>query len=97
MKMNLGDELVAAVNAGGNWATSTVGACGPLYRNANNSRSNVNVTNGGRGSIQSLEQTPAELATLSTKGKTRNGGASGLVGTPKNRARGFATCAEDAE
>ena len=96
MEMNLGDELVAAVNAGGNWTTTTVGACGPLYRNANNSRSNVNVTNGGRGSIQSLEQTPAELATLSIKGKTRKGGASGLVGTLKIRARGFATCAEDA-
>jgi len=67
--MNLGDELLAAVNAGGNWTTTTVGACGPLYRNANNSRSNVNANIGGRGSIQSLEQTPAELETLSEKAK----------------------------
>ena len=85
--MNLGVELVAAVNAGGNWTTTTVAACGPLYRNANNSRSIVNANIGGRGSIQSLEHTPAELDTLSEKGKTHTGGASGLVGTPKTRAR----------
>jgi len=47
-----GSALVTAVNAGGNWTTTSLVAIGPLYRNANNSRSTVNVNNGGRGSIR---------------------------------------------
>jgi len=90
---NLGEKLLAAVNAGGNWTTSTVSAVGPLYRNANNSRSNVNVNIGGRGSIRRcftsilrLNFPPRQAQRLA---KHANGGALGLVGTPKIRARIF--------
>jgi len=43
-----------AVYAGGNWPTASLVAIGPLYRNANYSRSTVSVSSGGRGSSRSL-------------------------------------------
>jgi len=45
-----------AVYAGGNWATTSLVAIGPLYRVANHSRSTVSVSNGGRGSSRSLHR-----------------------------------------
>lgn len=50
-EMNLGGWLFRALNAGGNWDTSSTAACGPFYRNLNNTRVNVNANIGGRGSI----------------------------------------------
>lgn len=40
---------MVVLSAGGNWNNSS--SCGSRARNANNSRSNVNANNGGRGVI----------------------------------------------
>ena len=49
-----------AVLAGGGWTTSSVAACGPLYRSAADSRSLVAASLGGRGSSRSLHTIPNE-------------------------------------
>ena len=91
--MKLGGRLKAAVYAGGTWTTTSVPSLGPLYRNANNSRSNANVNIGGRGSIQRLGALRLNLQPRRTRAaKHANGGAAGPVGpsrAPKARSRDF--------